>query len=200
MGQPAVLTGVTDLVYDRSPEVTDRALNKLRSAAVSAPELAEVARSLRVGRNIRLGRGEKAGGGANKDSILADTLTALIGAVRLRFGMDQTLALVYRLFDEPIERLLLLGPGLDWKDALKDLAKDEGLEEPVYEAEQSGGRDHDAEFTAWVWGGEVKYGSGKGRSFKEAEKNAAEIAWRAISGQTTGGVATPRTSGDGLSK
>ncbi|MGI5204007.1 putative dsRNA-binding protein [Spirillospora sp. CA-108201] len=89
--------------------------------------------------------------------------------------------LVNRLFDDLIERLALLGEGLDWKTALQAYAFREGLGEPRYRTGRSG-PDHRAEFTAWVLVGGVEYGPGRGTKSKEAEKQAAEAAWHAISG------------------
>ena len=57
---------------------------------VDKPALAEVARSLKLGEHIRLGKGEEASGGRNKNSLLADTLEAVIGAVYLERGFDYT--------------------------------------------------------------------------------------------------------------
>ncbi|SNR51344.1 ribonuclease III [Actinomadura mexicana] len=181
VGEAALRMCITDIVFHRRPGDAEGLLSQLRAAAVTAAALAGVARSLGVGAHIRLGRGEQADGGREKDSILADTLTALIGVVHLRHGIGAVSALVHRSFGDLIERLALLGAGLDWKSALQSLAVFKGLGAPRYRVEQSG-PDHRAHFTAWVLVGGVEYGPGQGGKAKEAEKLAAEAAWHAITG------------------
>ncbi|WP_433467344.1 ribonuclease III family protein [Spirillospora sp. CA-128828] len=184
VGQPALWMGVTDILFRRRPEDPEGSLSKLRSAAVATPLLAEVARSLDIDDHIRLGHGEQTSGGANKDPILADALMALIGVVHLQFGVDRTFALVHELFDESIEELAALDAGRNWKQELKDLAADKGLEEPWYRVDKTGS-DHKPDFKAWVQVGGFTYGPSEVRkSKKEAEKEAAEAAWYAISDQT----------------
>jgi ribonuclease-3 len=179
VGEAALRMSITDLVFHRGHEDAEGPLSRLRAAVVAVPALAGVARSLGVGPHIRLGRGEQAGGGMDKDSILADTLTALVGVVHLRRGMDEVFALVHRLFGDLVERLALLGEGLDWKSALQVLAARKGLGEPRYRVQRSG-PDHEAHFRVWVLVGGVAYGPGQGSRVKEAEKQAAEVAWHAI--------------------
>ncbi|WP_168221051.1 ribonuclease III [Actinomadura sp. WMMA1423] len=179
VGEAALRMSITDLVFHRHPEDAEGPLSRLRAAAVAVPALAGVARSLGVGPHIRLGRGEQAGGGMDKDSILADTLTALIGVVHLQRGMDGVSALVRPLFGELVGRLALLGEGLDWKSALQALATRKGLGEPEYRLHRSG-PEHKAYFTVWVLVGGVEYGPGHGSKAKEAEKQAAEAAWHAL--------------------
>ncbi|RAY12464.1 ribonuclease III [Actinomadura craniellae] len=170
---------VTDTLFRDHPDLPEGQLAKLRAAVVNMRALAGVARSLGVGAHIRLGRGEEGTGGRDKDSILADTLEALIGAVYLDRGLDEAFALVHRLFDPLIARSAGLGAGLDWKTSLQELTATEELGVPEYLVDESG-PDHQKTFRAAVRvGGEV-YGSGQGRSKKEAEQHAAEAAWTAI--------------------
>ncbi|MGI5416784.1 ribonuclease III [Actinomadura luteofluorescens] len=181
VGEAALRMSITDIVFHRSPRDAEGPLSKLRGAVVAAPALAGVARSLGVGAHLRLGRGAETGGGRDLDSILADALTALIGVVHLRRGLDAVAELVTRLFGDLIERLALLGEGLDWKTELQAFAVREGLGEPRYRVEKRG-PDHRAHFRAWVLVGGVEYGPGEGTKAKEAEKLAAEAAWHAITG------------------
>ncbi|WP_062205874.1 ribonuclease III [Streptomyces sp. NBRC 109706] len=170
---------VTDTLYRRHPDLAEGQLAKLRAAVVQARALAEVARGLDLGAFVRLGRGEEGTGGRNKASILADTLEAVIGAVYLDQGLDAADALVHRLFDPVIERSSNLGAGLDWKTSLQELSAAEGLGVPEYVIGESG-PDHEKTFTAAARVGGQTYGTGTGRSKKEAEQQAAETAWRSI--------------------
>ncbi|MEU7043068.1 ribonuclease III [Streptomyces varsoviensis] len=170
---------VTDTLYRIHPDLPEGQLAKLRAAVVNSRALAEVSRGLDLGAFIRLGRGEEGTGGRDKASILADTLEAVIGAVYLDQGLDAAGELVHRLFDPLIARSSNLGAGLDWKTSLQELTATEGLGVPEYLVSETG-PDHEKVFTAAARVGGVTYGTGTGRSKKEAEQQAAEAAWRAI--------------------
>jgi ribonuclease III len=170
---------VTDTLYRLHPDLPEGQLAKLRAAVVNSRALAGVARGLDLGAFIRLGRGEEGTGGRDKASILADTLEAVIGAVYLDKGLDAAAELIHRLFDPLIEHSSNLGAGLDWKTSLQELTAAEGLGVPEYLVTETG-PDHEKIFTAAARVGGVAYGTGTGRSKKEAEQQAAETAWRAI--------------------
>ena len=171
---------VTDTLFRKYPDLPEGQLAKLRAAVVQMRALADVARSLRLGSYVRLGRGEEGTGGRDKSSILADTLEALIGAVYNECGLPAANDLVHRLFDPVIDRSAGLGAGLDWKTSLQELTASGFLGVPEYHVEESG-PDHQKFFRASVRVGGRTYGSGSGRSKKEAEQQAAEAAWKAIS-------------------
>jgi ribonuclease-3 len=156
---------VTDALFRGYPDLPEGHLAKLRAAVVNMRALAGVARGLRLGDYVRLGRGEDGTGGRDKSSILADTLEAVIGAVYIERGLEEASALVHRLFDPVIARSARLGAGLDWKTSLQELTASGVLGVPEYHVEESG----------------HVYGTGEGRSKKEAEQQAAEAAWNAIS-------------------
>ncbi len=170
---------VTDTLYRTHPDLPEGQLAKLRAAVVNSRALAEVGRGLDLGSFIRLGRGEEGTGGRDKASIFADTLEAVIGAVYLDQGLESAAELVHRLFDPLIEKSSNLGVGLDWKTSLQELTATEGLGVPEYLVTETG-PDHEKTFTAAARVGGVSYGTGTGRSKKEAEQQAAESAWRSI--------------------
>jgi ribonuclease-3 len=189
---------VTDTLFRKYPDLPEGQLAKLRAAVVQMRALAEVARSLRLGSYVRLGRGEEGTGGRDKSSILADTLEALIGAVYFECGLAAADRLVHRLFDPVIDRSAGLGAGLDWKTSLQELTASGFLGVPEYHVEESG-PDHQKFFRASVRVGGRTYGAGSGRSKKEAEQQAAEAAWKAISSGTASGAdATPGAAGPGV--
>jgi ribonuclease-3 len=171
---------VTDTLFRKYPDLPEGQLAKLRAAVVNMRALAGVARGLRLGDYIRLGKGEEGTGGRDKSSILADTLEAVLGAVYLDQGLAAADALVHRLFDPVIERSARLGAGLDWKTSLQELTAAELLGVPEYFVQESG-PDHQKSFRATVRIAGRSYGEGEGRSKKEAEQQAAEAAWTAIS-------------------
>jgi ribonuclease III len=171
---------VTDTLFREHPDLPEGQLAKLRAAVVQMRALAGVARELRLGAYIRLGRGEEGTGGRDKPSILADTMEAVIGAVYMDHGLDAASRLVHRLFDPVIANSAQLGAGLDWKTSLQELTAAEFLGVPEYRVEESG-PDHQKSFRATVRVAGHTFGSGEGRSKKEAEQQAAEAAYTAIS-------------------
>src|SRR5690606_37002208 len=188
---------VTDTLYRNSPGLLERQLAKLRAAVVNMRALADVARTLGLGRFLRLGRGEEGTGGRDKSSILADSLEALIGTVYVDKGLTEAFRVVHTLFDPLIARSASLGAGLDWKTSLQELTASETLGVPEYHVDESG-PDHAKSFTAVVRVGGEAYGSGSGRSKKEAEQQAAEAAWtriRAMRDQKNGQQGKDRAEG-----
>ncbi|MGH3797262.1 MAG: ribonuclease III [Pseudonocardiaceae bacterium] len=174
---------VTDHLFRTHPDLPEGQLAKLRASVVNMHALAGVARGLGaggVGEYVLLGRGEELTGGRDKDSILADTTEALIGAVYLQHGMEVARTLVHRLFDPLLAEAPLLGAGLDWKTSLQELTSAGDLGVPEYRVTEEG-PDHLKEFTATAMVAGEARGAGQGRTKKEAEQRAAEAAWHALS-------------------
>jgi ribonuclease-3 len=174
---------VTDELYRSQPTLPEGQLAKLRASVVNMTSLAGVARNLGdggIGPHLLLGRGEESTGGRDKDSILADAMEALIGAVHLGCGLDSASTLVHRLFDPLLVEAATRGAGLDWKTSLQELGAARGLGAPSYVV-QDDGPDHAKTFTAAVLLSGNVYGEGAGRTKKAAEQEAAENAWRALS-------------------
>jgi ribonuclease-3 len=179
LGDSVLGVVVTETLFRAHPDLTEGRLAKLRAAVVNARALADVARTLDLGSYVRLGRGEETTVGRDKPSILSDTVEAVIGAVYIDGGFEVATEVVHRLFDPVIAAASKMGAGLDWKTSLQELAADAALGVPEYLIEESG-PDHQKTFTARVRVGREIYGSGSGRSKKEAEQQAAETAYQAI--------------------
>ena len=151
----------------------------MRAATVSEPALAAVARDLGLGEFIKLGKGEALSGGRDKDSILADTLEALIGATYLTQGLEPARAVIERLVARFLRSARTRGAGLDWKTSLQELTAAHGLGNPHYEVEGVG-PDHERVFTAQAIVDGETLGEGTGTSKKLAEHEAAEAAYASI--------------------
>jgi ribonuclease-3 len=176
LGDSVLSIVVTETLYRRFPDLPEGRLAKLRASVVNMRALAGVARTLGpngVGEFIFLGRGEVVTGGNDKDSILADAVEALLGAVYLGCGPDAAAGLVHRLFDDMIDAAADLGAGQDWKTTLQEHTAANHLGVPTYRISQTG-PDHAKVFAATVVLGEQTYGSGTGRTKKDAEQQAAE--------------------------
>ena len=170
---------VTDRLYHDHPELPESDLARMRAASVSQLALARVAREIGLGTFVLLGKGETATGGADKDSILSDTLEALFGAIYIAHGIDIARDVVLRLMTPTLATAATSGVALDWKTSLQEVCAEHGLEAPVY-TNVGAGPDHARTFTATVSVGGVVYGTGTGRAKKYAELEAAEQAYAAI--------------------
>jgi ribonuclease-3 len=203
---------VTERLYRSHPDLPEGQLAKLRASVVNMHALASVARELGapepgseapepddapddprravgLGAYLYLGRGEELTGGRSKASILADATEALIGAIYLQHGLDVAREAVERLFDGLLRAAPLLGAGLDWKTSLQELTASTDRGVPEYRISEDG-PDHLKTFTAVAVVGGRDLGTGVGRTKKEAEQKAAQLAWRSLSGGSDGAPVT----------
>ena len=176
LGDSVLGQAVTVMLFTTLPELDEGSLAKRRASVVSTVALAEVARGIGLGRHLRLGRGEEQTGGRDKDSILADTMEAVIGATYLSAGPEAATELVLRLTEPLLADPERYGAAMDPKTSLQELAARMGSTPPQYSIEASG-PDHDRRFTATVVVGDLAM-TGKGSSKKTAEMAAALSAWR----------------------
>jgi ribonuclease-3 len=170
---------ITEHIFEVYAERPEGQLSKIRASVVSSHTLAAVARGLGVGDSLKLGRGEIATHGEAKESILADTMEAIIGAVHLTGGFPVTRAFVHAVMDTVIADTADRGAGLDWKSSLQELVTSLELGLPEYVCAVSG-PDHERVFTADVLIGDRVRGTGVASSRRGAEQKAAEVAYEAL--------------------
>jgi ribonuclease III len=173
---------VTDLAYRRFPDMPEGELAKLRAATVNMITLADVAREIGLGEEILLGKGEEQSGGRDKTSILADALEAVLGAVYLDRGLEVSSQLIERMFWPRMEAYARGEGDRDHKTALQELAAQDIGTVPQYRVVETG-PDHAKQFTATVMLAGEPYGTGHGRSKKEAEQKAAREAYERLAGE-----------------
>ncbi|MBT2485687.1 MULTISPECIES: ribonuclease III [unclassified Microbacterium] len=178
LGDSVLGQAVTVMLFTTHPDLDEGELAKRRASVVSTVALAEVARGIDLGSHLLLGRGEEQTGGRDKDSILADTMEAVIGATYLSVGPEAATALVLRLTAPLLADPERYGAAMDPKTSLQELAARSGATPPQYSVEASG-PDHDRRFTATVVVGDVRM-TGTGSSKKTAEMAAALSAWRLL--------------------
>ncbi|QDZ14107.1 ribonuclease III [Humibacter ginsenosidimutans] len=179
LGDSILGQAVTVKLYRENPRTDEGGLAKRRASLVSSVALAEVARTIGLGRFLLLGRGESQSGGADKSSILADTVEAIIGAVYLDAGGEVATALVLRLIEPLLDDPDRFGAALDPKTSLQELAARHSSAPPRYEVTDSG-PDHNKTFHATVTVDGLVSASGEGSSKKNAEMAAALQAWSTV--------------------
>ena len=183
LGDAVLDLAVTVRLYGRDDDASEGVLSRRRAQLVRESTLAELARSVALGPELRLGRGEAASGGADKDSLLADALEAVIGAVFVTSGYDAAAELIGHLLDAHPELVELegaeLGDGgpIDAKTALQERLAELGRPVPEYRTTQEG-PDHGPTFRADVLVDGAVVGSGVGGTKKAATQAAAEQALR----------------------
>jgi len=179
---------VAEYTYRNHPELSDGMMSKVRASVVNTKVLAEVALDLGVDEYLRLGRGEDSPGGRAKDSILADATEAVIGAVYLDGGLAEADRLVLSLLRGRIEAAVG-EPGVsDHKSRLQEQSVHLGRGVPRYEVEGFG-PDHARRYLATVYVAGQRLGAGEGRSKKDAEQVAAQVACGSLEVERGGGDA-----------
>jgi ribonuclease III len=181
LGDSVLGQAVTVLLFTGHPELDEGSLAKRRASVVSTVALAEVARGIGLGEYLLLGRGEDQTGGRDKDSILADTMEAVIGATFISAGQAAATSLVHRLVEPLLADPERYGAAVDPKTSLQELAARMSFGPPTYSV-VADGPDHDRVFTATVDVGDVST-TGTGSSKKQAEMAAALQSWRVLSGR-----------------
>ena len=138
---------VSTELYRLRPDADEGALSRLRASLVRESALAAIAREHGLGRYLGLGTGERRSGGFSRDSILADVVESLIGAVQLDRGFEPARAFVLRLFAAHLADLPEAESLKDPKTRLQELLQARGLERPVYAVVDESGRAHERRFT-----------------------------------------------------
>lgn len=172
LGDAVLDLSVAHLLSDLHPEAREGELSKMRAALVNTQALAEIARRLDLGPFIRLGRGEMSSGGAERPSILADVMEAVIGAVYRDSTYEIALQMIERIFGSALAEVTPFDPKTELQEALHGA----GSEPPTYLLELVEGPEHAPTFvTVVVVDGEVA-GRGRGTTKKAAQQEAAAQA------------------------
>ena len=162
-------------LYERLKHVTEGKLTKTRALIVCESALAQVARGYELGSYLNLGHGEDTGGGRHKDSILADSMEAVIGAIYLDGGYQAMQNFVKKSFSRMIDQAIDGKLFSDYKSEVQEILQGKGKPVTIaYETDREEGPAHDKTFFVHLsCNGEIM-GKGIGKSKKEAEQNAAK--------------------------
>jgi ribonuclease-3 len=189
LGDAVLSLAISQLLLERFPTYNEGDLSRLRSSIVNERELARVAFDLDLGNCLLLGKGEEMTGGRLKPSLLADSLEALLAAIYLDGGMEATIAVVKTLFREYLDSEQLDHPlktlDKDYKTQLQELSQARFKLTPVYYLEAEEGPDHDKTFHMIVTLGGRVVAHGSGKSKKEAQQVAAQVALDKLDSETS---------------
>lgn len=164
-------------LYKRMETVTEGRLTKTRALVVCESSLAKAARKFNLGQYIYIGNGEEVAGGRDKDSILADAMEAVIGALYMDAGYETTQQFVLGVFADTINAAVEGKLFSDYKSEIQETLQKNGRNVAiVYETDKEEGPAHDKTFFVHLsYDGKI-LGDGRGKSKKEAEQNAAKAA------------------------
>lgn len=181
LGDSIVNFLIAEDLYERFPQAREGQLSRLRARQVKGATLAEVAREFNLGDYLRLGSGELKSGGYRRDSILADALEAVIGAIYLDAGMSAARERVLAWFASRLESLTLSDTQKDPKTRLQEFLQSRQYALPRYEVVQVEGEAHSQLFTIECVIDQLDSNPvGSGPSRRHAEQEAAQKALQAL--------------------
>ncbi|WPC73719.1 ribonuclease III [Vibrio porteresiae] len=168
---------IADDLYHRFPRVNEGDMSRMRATLVRGNTLAELGREFGLGDYLKLGPGELKSGGYRRDSILADAVEAIIGAIYLDSDIEVVRGIILSWYQE---RLDSIKPGVSQKDPktrLQEFLQGRRKPLPVYTVTNIKGEAHNQEFTvSCEVAGVGEPVIGKGTSRRKAEQAAAETA------------------------
>ncbi len=165
---------IADELYIKFPEAAESDLTRLRSSLVKQETLAQLAKQLDLGSHIRFGIGENKSGGRQKDSLLANTLEAMIGAIYLDSDLENCRRFILKLYASLLDQLTTENIPKDPKSELQEYLQANKKSLPIYNVVAEEGEAHDKLFTIECCvDGVAKPIVAKGRSKRNAEQTAA---------------------------
>jgi len=176
LGDAVLSFVVSNWLYQKFPNYKEGELTNLRSNLVRTSTLAQIATQLKIGQNLLMSRGEKSAGGEKNQSLLANALEAVIGAIFLDQKMAKAENFIKTQLEPFLSEILSRGELKDSKSLLQEKIQEETKETPVYKTLKEEGPDHAKIFTVGVYSQEKLLAKGKGKSKQEGEEKAAKAA------------------------
>ncbi|MDH5692523.1 MAG: ribonuclease III [Gammaproteobacteria bacterium] len=175
---------IAHMLFEKFPKAREGELSRLRASLVKKETLAEIGRNLKLGDFIYLGPGELKSGGFRRDSILADTVEAIMGATYLDGGFEACKTLILGLYEHRLNQITIDRNLKDPKSALQEYLQSRHLPLPVYHVMSISGEPHQQTFevSCEVEGLSAPC-SGQGTSRRRAEQAAAQGALNKLKDQ-----------------
>jgi ribonuclease III len=176
LGDAVLNLSIGHLLMEYHPESKEGDLSRIRASLVNETCLASIARDIELGPYIHLGKGEQQSQGSDKNSILADTLEAIIAAVYLDGGFEIAFSIIKQLFDSLLTSHFSHSNVTDYKSQLQELVQTTHKTTPHYQIVKEIGPDHDKTFICSVTIADT-IAEGTGKSKKTAQQDAAHKAY-----------------------
>lgn len=171
---------VSDLLIKKYVDGSEGDLTKMRSVLVGEKNLAQLARELQIGNCLLIGRGEENAGSRARDSFLANAFEAVVAAVYLDSGYENVRTVVKKLIEPFLEKETLPSAYFDYKTLLQEFCQRKFKTIPMYLLADTSGPEHAKVFEVKVEIVDKLTAIGTGTSKKEAEKQAAQMAWKIL--------------------
>jgi len=166
---------VSKEIFKKYPKKEEGYLTALRANLVNTTNLSRIAKKLKVGEKLFLSKGEEEGGGRENESLLADTVEAIIGAIFVDRGLKSTTEFIRTNILSDVEEISKK-PLKDSKSTLQEMVQAKGLPAPRYETKSETGPDHNKTFEVEVLVNSKLLATGRGKSKNIAAQDAARIA------------------------
>jgi ribonuclease-3 len=173
LGDAVLTLVISEHLAATFPTAPEGELSKRKAQLVSEVSLARAARQRSLGPLLRLGRGEELTQGREKNSLLANVLEAILGAIYLDGGLEPARAFAMRVLETELQDV---SAGTDYKTQLQEWCQKEFETLPHYETVRESGPDHEKMFEVQLTVQGKVLGTGVGHSKKEAEQMAARAA------------------------
>jgi len=138
---------IAEYIYHKFPSSSEGELTRLRSSLVKGEKLAKIGREIQLSDKLKLGTGELKSGGWRRDSILANTIEALIGAVYLDSDIESCRIFILDLYQHHLEDIDPSDIKKDPKSQLQEYLQSRNQDVPIYETVDESGTSHQPEFT-----------------------------------------------------
>ncbi|MBN8250116.1 ribonuclease III [Priestia aryabhattai] len=175
LGDAVLELTVSQFLFKKYPMMSEGELTKLRAAVVCEPSLVTFANELEFGKLVLLGKGEEMTGGRQRPALLADVFEAFIGALYLDKGIETVNQFLTKVVFSKINEGAF-SHVMDFKSQLQEIIQRDGFGQLEYKVLQEKGPAHNREFMSRVSLNGEELGVGVGRSKKEAEQKAAQVA------------------------
>lgn len=181
LGDAVLDAVISEYLYHRYEENEEGFLTKERASIVCEGSLASCGMKIDLGAFLILGKGEDHNGGRRRQSMIADAVEALIGAVFLDGGWEAARSFALRLLSDVIRQASGGNLAKDYKSLIQEKCQSEGEAELYYTVTKEEGPDHDKTFYVELTINGTFAGKGSGKSKKEAEQRAAQAAYEHLS-------------------
>ena len=184
LGDAVLEMAITEYLYKKYPKKTEGEMTALRAALVNAVTLSEAANNLNIDDLMLLSKGEAKSLGKARQYILANAFEALIGAIYLNGGYEETFDFLEKNLFGKIEEVIEKKLWIDAKSLFQEKAQELESVTPAYKVLAESGPDHEKVFTMGVFLGDELIAEGNGASKQEAEQDAARKALKTKNWQT----------------
>jgi ribonuclease-3 len=171
---------VGEYLFSKFPRSNEGILSKIRASLVNESGFTLLARAIDLGEYIYLSAAEENNNGRNKPSLLSNAFEAVIGAIYLEAGLEKAKEIAISLLESSHPKIDLDSLSKDYKTALQELTQATHGVTPQYELLGASGPDHKKEFEIAVTLNDETIATAKGKSKKEAQQKAAQIALEAL--------------------